>query len=146
MQIIEELKPLLLPILQSIATDESGEVIKSLQPGEDDYVKVFSEELIEAAKLQYTDWTKQYRQAISFDEGTRIDAHMAPAGMLIEENALSYHFPNGYQSIAEKLNPQRVWVCWKIYQQGESAGNSMNGLVWVDDHWAWFPKPYKLLK
>ncbi|MEJ2307778.1 MAG: Imm49 family immunity protein [Gammaproteobacteria bacterium] len=142
--LIEALKPSLLPVLQAIAVDRTGEVVASLAPQADDYAKVFDGELVEIAKQHYAEWWKKQDLHIAIDENTRIDAHMAPAGMLGDENALSYYFPKGYRTIAPYLNPHRVWVCWKYHPEGESAGYSLNGLVWVEDHWAWFPKPYKL--
>ncbi len=142
--LVEEFKPLLLPILQALAVDESGEVIRSLQPLEGDYAKVFEEGAAETAKEYYTEAWQIQNLRIDYDEDTRVDIHMSPAGMLREENALSYHFPNGYRTIAGYLNPHRVWVSWKYYQTGDSAGTAFNGLVWVDDHWAWFPKPYRI--
>ena len=142
--LIEELKPYLLPVLQGLATDNNHEIFNSLKPKPEDYRKVFSAELAKVAQQHYKNWDEQERQPIHYDENTRIDAYMAPAGMLREDNELSRHFPGGYQSIANQLNPQRIWASWKYYQQGDSSGYSMNGLVWVDDHWAWFPKPYRL--
>lgn len=143
--LIEELKPYLLPVLQAIASDTTGEVVKTLQPRQEDYAKVFNSEVVEIAEEHYADWWQHQHLQLDTDENTRIDAHMAPAGMLREENVLSDKFPNGYRSIADMLNPHRVWVSWKYYQEGASAGYSLNGLVWIDDHWAWFPKPYKLV-
>lgn len=143
--LIEELKPFLLPVLQAIASDPTGEVIRALQPKHDDYAKVFSKEVADIAERHYAGWWQHQQLQLDIDENTRIDAHMAPAGMLGDENGLSYHFPNGYQSIAHMLNPHRIWVSWKYYQLGETAGYSLNGLVWIDDRWAWFPKPYKIL-
>jgi hypothetical protein len=39
------------------------------------------------------------------------------------------------------LDPQRVWVAWEVIPLGKSAGMAYDGLVWIEDHWAWFPKP-----
>jgi hypothetical protein len=65
--------------------------------------------------------------------------------MLASDNELSRPFPGGYRAIAAKLNPNRIWVRWKFCRPGETAGMAYDGLVWVDDHWAWFPKPYRAL-
>ena len=43
------------------------------------------------------------------------------------------------------LDPHRVWARWKFVRPGEPSGMAYDGLVWVDDHWAWFPKPYRVL-
>jgi hypothetical protein len=65
--------------------------------------------------------------------------------MLREDNELSRQFPQGYRAIAHWLNPNRVWIAWKYIKTGQSSGQAFNGLVWVDDHWAWFPKPFRAL-
>jgi hypothetical protein len=54
-------------------------------------------------------------------------------------------FPEGYHAIVPLLDPHRVWVCWKYTRPGAASGLAYDGLVWCDDHWAWFPKPYRML-
>jgi hypothetical protein len=66
--------------------------------------------------------------------------------MLGDENDLSRQFPQGYRAIAKWLQPGRVWVAWKYLKPGAQSGDAYNGLVWVDDHWAWFPKPFRVLR
>lgn len=76
---------------------------------------------------------------------TELVVNLSPAAMLGAENELSCHFPGGYRKIAAHLDPQRVWVAWKYRRPGESSGMAFDGLVRVDDHWAWFPKPYRVV-
>jgi hypothetical protein len=78
--------------------------------------------------------------------GSRLVLHLAPAGMLHGDNELSRPFPSGYRRIAGMLSPHRVWACWKLIPPGRDAGMAYDGLVWLDDHWAWFPKPYRWLQ
>lgn len=47
--------------------------------------------------------------------------------------------------MANLLVPARVWATWQYHSTGNSAGISYDGLVWCDDHWAFFPKPYRVL-
>jgi hypothetical protein len=58
---------------------------------------------------------------------------------------MSRPFPGGYRSVAGLLTPTRVWVAWRYRSPGSSTGLSYDGLVWCDDHWAFFPKPYRVL-
>jgi hypothetical protein len=78
-------------------------------------------------------------------KSTVITSEIAPAGMLASDNELSRRFPGGYRRIARLLQPHRVWVSWKYLRPGADAGMAYDGLVWLDDHWAWFPKPYRAL-
>ena len=70
---------------------------------------------------------------------------VAPAGMLDRENLLSRQFP-GYRGLAPWLDPHRVWLAWRFAKPGALGGLSYDGLVWCDDHWAWFPRPYLVLR
>ena len=73
----------------------------------------------------------------------RVDA--APAGMLGEDNGLSNCFPGGYRALAPHLVAGRIWFVWRYLQPGETSGVRYDGLVHLDDHWAWFPKPYRVV-
>ena len=53
------------------------------------------------------------------------------------------HVRDAARAIAHLLQPQRVWVAWKLIAPGQDAGMAYDGLVWLDDHWAWFPKPFR---
>jgi hypothetical protein len=72
--------------------------------------------------------------------------YAAPAGMLAEYNEVSRLFPGAYRGLAPLLNPHRAWVAWKYVRAGERSGLAYDGLVWCDDHWSWFPKPYRAFK
>lgn len=69
----------------------------------------------------------------------------AQAAELQLDTERSRAFPGGYRRIAHHLAPDLVWVAWKYTRPGEHVGMAWDGLVRVDDHWAWFPKPYRVL-
>jgi hypothetical protein len=134
------------PLLEALARDDSGEIVARLRPRPDDYEKAFRADAVDVARAHY--------QALRYDaselrrsapEPSQLRVFVAPAGMLGEDNELSRHFPGGYRNAAPWLDPHRVWVCWKYLRAGASSGVSFDGLVWCDDHWAWFPRPYRVL-
>ncbi|HET7868269.1 MAG TPA: hypothetical protein VFL86_27985 [Burkholderiaceae bacterium] len=140
------LKTQLEPLLWAVARDTSGELAASLQPRAEDYAKVFTAEVAGPARAAFEAGFARAGRPKPADPGqTQLICHLAPAGMLASENELSHHFPGGYRHIAALLNPQRVWVRWKFCRPHEPAGMAYDGLVWVDDHWAWFPKAYRVL-
>jgi hypothetical protein len=144
---IELIRAQVIPILEAVARDRSGDLVRSLRPREDDYEKVFVGEAINLARQGYEPmWDASLKIAYPSSEQTALLCYVAPAGMLAEENELSWHFPGGYRAIASWLNPHRVWVRWKYVKPGETSGLAYDGLVWIDDHWTWFPKPYRVLK
>jgi hypothetical protein len=134
------------PILWAIARDTSGAMASALRPRDGDYALVFTAAAAPAARKAYATVFERAGIPRPADPGqTRLVCHLAPAGMLAGDNELSRPFPGGYRAIADQLNPHRVWVRWKFCRPGETAGMAYDGLVWVDDHWAWFPKPYRAL-
>ncbi len=135
-----------LPLLRALAADTTGELAAQLQPRPEDYARVFVGEAVEAARAGYTQLWGGGPPRVRPVAPIELQCHVAPAGFLAEENELSAHFPAGYRAIARWLNPQRVWVAWKYIPSGQSAGQAFNGLVWVEDHWAWFPKPFRVLR
>jgi hypothetical protein len=53
--------------------------------------------------------------------------------------------PGGYKDIAGKIQPKTVIYCAKFVKPGEKHGMNVDGLVWVNGHWAIFPKPWKII-
>jgi hypothetical protein len=143
---IEVLRAQVTPLLELIAHDRTGEVVRALRPRDDDYERVFLGAAAAVARRGYEVlWNEQLKIAYPRAHQTLLLCYLAPAGMLADENELSRQFPGGYRAIADRLNPHRVWVRWKYVRPGETSGLAYDGLVWCDDHWAWFPKPYRVL-
>jgi len=143
---IELLKAQLTPLVAAVSHDRSGEALSLVRPREDDFAKAFVGGAVEAARRAYADiWKDVFDMRYPDAAQTTISCELSPAGMLATDNELSRRFPGGYRSIAHLLDPHRVWACWKCLRPGASAGMAYDGLVWLDDHWAWFPKPYRAL-
>jgi hypothetical protein len=133
------------PILRAIATDPTGGALQELRPKDADYATVFVAEAVASAQERYE---LLWNKGIGFRQPgnrTQLRIHVAPAGALADDNAMSRPFPVGYRSIANLLVPSRVWAAWQYHAPGNTAGLSYDGLVWCDDHWAFFPKPYRVL-
>jgi Immunity protein 49 len=144
---IDVIRAQVLPILEAIAHDTTGEAMQQLIPQDTDFSQVFVGEALEIARRAYRElWSQGLHVQKPTSGQSEIQCYASPAGMLDEPNELSAPFPQGYQAIAPWLNPHRVWVAWKYVQPGEQAGLAFDGLVWVDDHWVWFPKPYRVLR
>jgi hypothetical protein len=145
MAMIEVLKAQLTPLLMALGQDADGRLAATLQPRPGDYALAFQPGVADRARQAYhTTWSTPPRGSPASVE-SRLVCHIATAGMLGHENALSRHFPGGYRAIAHLLQPQRAWVAWKLIEPGRSSGMAYDGLVWLDDHWAWFPRPYRML-
>jgi hypothetical protein len=136
-----------MPLLEALAQDADGSVVATLRPREGDYEKVFQGEAIDKARAAYEQlWSGGFAPPRPRSTQTEIRCAVAPAGMLMWSNELSQRFPGGYESIAASLNPHRVWLAWQYVEPGVASGLSFDGLVWVDDHWVWLPKPHRYLR
>lgn len=133
------------PLLLAMARDPSGVLGESLRPRDEDWQRAFVPALADAARAAYAAAWPQAPKVQRASTRASVHVQLAPAGMLTHDNELSRGFPGGYRSIASGLQPHRVWAAWKLVEPGASAGMAYDGLVWLDDHWAWFPKPYRVL-
>ena len=139
------LREQLTPLLHALGQDRDGRLTAQLRPRAEDYARAFLPPFVDAARTAFEAiWAEPPRISPALP-GSELKLNIAPAGMLADDNALSWRFPGGYRSVAPLLNPHRVWVAWKLIPPGRSAGMAYDGLVWLDDHWAWFPKPYRAL-
>ncbi|MEJ8853135.1 Imm49 family immunity protein [Variovorax robiniae] len=142
----EAIKAQVQPLLEALAQDPDGAVLHTLRPRPGDAALAFTPTraatFAEAAERMWAAGPRVPAAA----PGSRVVCHVAPAGMLADDNELSSHFPGGYRALAPELQPQRVWVAWKVIAPGASDGMAYDGLVWLGDHWAWFPKPFRWLK
>lgn len=145
MAAIELLRQELTPLLHALGQDRDGSLTAHLRPRPEDYARAFLPQYAEAARTAFEAIWAEPPRISSALPGSELKLNIAPAGMLADDNALSWRFPGGYRSVAPLLNPHRVWVAWKLIPPGKSAGMAYDGLVWLDDHWAWFPKPYRVL-
>lgn len=114
---------------------------KNLRPKSEDYAQVFIPEVVEKAKLGYEKFweTKPYPQVKFYQ--TQILIYLANSTLI------DFHpeFPGGYHKVKSLLMPERVWFTWNYSQPGDKDDITYDGLVWIDDHFAWFPKPWKIL-
>jgi len=72
----------------------------------------------------------------------------AMAGLPEDFSEQAHHtrgFAQAYTPLAAYLQPGRTWVSWTFHAPGEEKGRRFDALVWIDDHWAFFPKPWRLL-
>jgi hypothetical protein len=135
------------PMLKQLVMPAGRELVEHLRPRTGDYESVFSSATVDRARKAYESfWSRPVELERSSSQQTDVLVFAAPAGMLRGPNDLSRNFPAGYQAIAKELKPERVWLAWKYVKPGETSGMAYDGLVWIDDHWAWFPRPYRVLR
>jgi hypothetical protein len=54
------------------------------------------------------------------------------------------HLPRGYAKIANVIRPGITIYVWEYVRPGKMFGMAYDGLYYVNDHWVWIPKPYRI--
>lgn len=117
----------------------------TLEPRPSDWIRVFAGPAAARAEAGYRElWAAPVAPQARAGQST-ILLTAATALELQLDTERSRAFPGGYRQIAHLLQPDRIWVAWKYVAPGERVGMAWDGLVWLDDHWAWFPKPWRVL-
>ncbi len=133
--------------LLTAGLSDTEAMARSLRPRPGDAAKVFRADVADRiAQDQAALWEQGSARIQVQSDQTRIRVNVSPAGMLSQDSPLSQPFPGGYKALAEYLEPSRIWATWVHHAPGRDQGMRYDGLVWVDDHWAWFPKPWRSLK
>jgi hypothetical protein len=63
-----------------------------------------------------------------------------------ELKAGSPNCPAGYKDAAAQMAPGFTVYCFKFVEPGSKTGTAFDGLIFVNGHWAMFPKPWFALK
>lgn len=124
-------------------------IVESLIPKDEDYAAVFEAAWADQAKTAYKEglWNKAEKIEIKPKEGqTELLMWKATTEELRSGAGDAREFPGGYKMVADKLKPGVTWYRWKFCKPGETLGMAYDGLVFVNGHWAWFPKPWYALK
>jgi hypothetical protein len=111
-----------------------------LKPRPADIAKVFRAELVELAITHYAAVWSQPIELTALPDQNELVVYAARA-----EELPAPTFPGGYRQVAAQLVAGRTWIAWKYIASGARRGMAYDGLVWIDDHFAWFPKPWRMV-
>ena len=116
-----------------------------LRPKPEDYAEVFVGDAIEKAKAAMEPLWDGTRGLDPTSEQTQVDVAGATPEQLAKHEGNALGCPGGYKAIADKLNPKIVVYCFRFVKPGERGGLAGDALVYVNGHWAYFPKPFRYL-
>jgi len=120
-------------------------LVDKLKPQDGDYERVFVGSAASKARDGYADLWMNPPKSLARPDQTNLIVFVAAAEKFGTENEFSREFPGGYRKVANKLQPDLVWVRFKYTVPGSESGMAYDGLVFLQDHWAWFPKPWRVL-
>lgn len=128
----------LIPTLSTAAS------VEELRPRPADCAMLFDAEVADAVSRKAAQVWQHPPLASPRDPASQLKVTAATSGMLRFPNELSNEFPLGYRDIAGWMAKERVWVTWRWSEPGGTT--RYDGLVWVQDHWIWLPKVFRLLR
>jgi hypothetical protein len=119
---------------------------KQLKPTHADYLAVFDAATaakIEALLAPAWDGGKIVVRANPGQTDVRV--FRATVDELRTGAAAAANFPGGYREVAPHILPGVVVFAFKFTAPGQPLGMAYDGLVFVNGHWALFPKPWRAL-
>jgi len=135
------------PLLAAfIGAANPAELSAALRPSDADYAAVFGPELVDQAREKYGAlWSAGSLHITVPRDMENVLIAACTAGGMSFPNQHSRHFHPRMAALSEKLVRRRTWLTWKYLRPGEEKGQLYDGLVWIDDHWAWFPHTWEVL-
>lgn len=121
---------------------------RTLRPRDSDWEQVFQGGAALRARQGYAPlWEGEPGPIIEPRRGqVEIRVVAVTAAALRDDPEAAFHFPGGYRDIVDLLVPERCWVAWTFTEPGEELGMQYNGLVYLDERFVWFPKPWRVLQ
>lgn len=116
-----------------------------LSPKASDYALVFEDALVEQATEAYTKLWETRPAPKAKPHHTEVRLYAITVPQLREGGEVAEQFPGGLRQMAHLLRPGPLWMRFRFAEAGTDLGTVFDGLVYVDGHWAWFPKPWRVL-
>ena len=117
-----------------------------LMPTTSDYDRVFVAGAAAQARDAYAPLWRGMQPFILGPKDAVLRVFAAYARDFASENPHSREFPAGYAQLAELLQPEVIWVGFRVTTAGESNGTSFDGLVLIDDRFVMFPKAFRYVR
>ena len=127
--------------------DAAG-MTKALRPTSADYKAVFTDDFAPKAEKSYAELWNDPKAVIGADPAnTELKLSKATTDDIKAwTHDVEMDFPGGYQRVGQYFKPGLTVYRWKYVKPGETLGMAYDGLIYVNNHWAWFPKPYRIAK
>lgn len=142
--IVHKAKELLVQLTKPNGEHPALRMMK-LKPRDEDYAAVFSGAAADSARAGYAGLWAQIPPWPVKPEQTNLRVGAAYVEDFAKDDPRTKPFPGGYKQISHWLVPGRVWIVWEHVAPGSTDGILFDGLVALPDHFAWFPKPWRVV-
>jgi hypothetical protein len=132
------------------ALPKDPQLVLRLKPTTEDYAALFVAGAAAKAEQFYATslWKDTANAKVDINAGqTELQVFHATSEELRSwSSAVQANWPGGYQQVGPQLKPGLTWFRWRYTKPGENSGMAYDGLVHVNGHWVWTPKPWKALE
>lgn len=127
---------------------DTAALTAALRPKPEDYEAVFDAETAKQMKTGFDPLWDEHKLSLKpTAEQTEVGVERVTPEDLKKGDEKSAACPPGYKDIADKLKEGTVVYCFSFTRPGTKppvrSGLFGDGLVYVKDHWALFPKPWR---
>lgn len=125
---------------------DQAELSRDLRPRPKDYEAVFVPEAVKQAQEGYREpWDQGKIVLGGKPHQTEVLVWSATSKQLREGTGDAFEFPGGYKVAAPYFKDGLTFYRFKFVRPGQKLGFAWDGLVYVNGHWAIFPKPWRVL-
>ncbi|MBD3408679.1 MAG: hypothetical protein GF419_00605 [Ignavibacteriales bacterium] len=120
-----------------------------LKPADEDYETYFVESVVPIAKKNYYSqiWFPPESAFKPMGEGeTEVLLFDATLEELQNNTGQAPRYPEGYDQIAHLIKGNPTIYMFEFVRPGETEGTKHDGLVYINDHWAMFPSPWRFVE
>ena len=136
----EGAKALLTKLLENEA--DRAMMTLALKPTDADYEAIFVSDVVDKVKKGYESlWSGN--PVIKPKEGQTALLLWGATSAEIKDwtGGAARDFPGGWKGVGASLQDGLTFYRFKFVEPGETLGMAFDGLVYVNDHWVWAPKP-----
>jgi hypothetical protein len=129
---------------QAILMRLPAEGFALIRPRDEDYVRAFRPDQAVHARASYEGLWANPPPWPGRPDQTEWHVTAALAEDFLNNDSRAAPFPGGYREVASTFQPGSIWLLWEVVRPGEPNGITFDGLVAIDDRYAWFPKPWRV--
>ena len=118
-----------------------------LEPQPEDYAAYFDDKALDKARTWYQHAWSTHRLTIHGEKDeTELQLFQMTSDELKAGADSVKKFPASYARVADVVKPGITIYGFKFVKPGQTEGTEYDGLVFVNGHWALFPKPFHAIR
>ncbi|MCB1489323.1 MAG: hypothetical protein KDJ88_17940 [Bauldia sp.] len=125
--------------------EDHGALTLSLKPSAEDVRAVYAEPLASALIKNYEQLFVPGAAIRPKPEQTQLLSTFTTTGRLKARDPALGDFPGGYEDVLDYFVSDVPIGRFKFVEEGETLGLAFDGLIFVNDHWVFMPKPWQPL-